>query len=117
VLAQAPWTESWPVRLSGVRLGRLPGPAGGAPAKTVPCRRDGAASGQARGGGRAGAAVPEEGAQGRCAGMEPLRALFRDGRAGPATAASLPGGGTVAAARDGFTAAAGAGGRGEPAVP
>lgn len=35
VLAQAPWTESWPLRLSGVRLGRLPGPAGSAPAFAV----------------------------------------------------------------------------------
>ncbi|BCM84970.1 SWIM zinc finger family protein [Methylobacterium indicum] len=35
VLAQAPWTESWPVRLSGMRLGRLPGPAGAAPAFAV----------------------------------------------------------------------------------
>lgn len=30
VLARAPWTERWPVRLAGVRLGRLPTPPGGA---------------------------------------------------------------------------------------
>lgn len=37
-------------------------------------------------------------------GDPPLRATFRDGRAGPAAWASLPGGGTVAAAREAFAA-------------
>ncbi|KMO27788.1 zinc finger SWIM domain-containing protein, partial [Methylobacterium variabile] len=32
----------------------------------------------------------------------PLRAVFREGRAGPAAEARLPGGGNVAAARDAF---------------
>lgn len=31
-LARAPWTERWPVRLAGVRLGRLAAESGGAPA-------------------------------------------------------------------------------------
>ncbi|MDP4022872.1 SWIM zinc finger family protein [Methylobacterium sp. NEAU 140] len=37
-------------------------------------------------------------------GDPPLRAAFREGRAGPAASAALPGAGTVAAARDAFAA-------------